>query len=221
MPKFQDRTGQRFGKLVAVEILKKNGYYHYKCKCDCGNEVTVSGGNLTRSLKPTRSCGCLKEYPTGADNPNYRHGHAVNGKRSKLNSKWTSMMQRCYNPNDGRYIHYGGRGISVCDRWHTFQNFADDMGEPGKRMTLERIEVNGNYEPSNCRWATQLEQTRNARSNIVVTYNGKKMCLSEACELSGVNRATATSRLERGVPMHLVFHNGNVRKLTREFNEHQ
>lgn len=215
MPKFVDLTGKKFGKLIAVSFEKKNGYYHYHCKCDCGNEKPIKAGALTRKNKSTKSCGCNSGPETGEKNPNYKHGHAPHGKRSKTASAWSCMMSRCYREKDKSFRHYGGRGISVCDRWHKFENFLEDMGIAKPGLSIDRINVNGNYEPSNCRWATQLQQVRNLRNNIVVSYNGKEMCFSELCEITGVNYATALSRYKKGYPIEIVINKNNIHSIAR------
>lgn len=112
---------------------------------------------------------------------------------------WVGMKKRCYNPSDSSYSHYGGRGITVCERWRNdFVAFLEDMGTRTKGLTLERKNNNGNYEPGNCRWATRKEQTRNARHNIVLEFNGIKQCLAAWAEEMGQRRTTVQSRLDRG-----------------------
>ena len=132
--------------------------------CDCGNETTVYGKFLLDGR--SSSCGCFrKEY--NAANPHIKHGH-TSGDQAKRHSKtynsWRSMVQRTTNPNHAQFELWGGRGITVCERWLKFENFLEDMGEhPGQGYSLERMNNNGNYEPSNCRWATISDQNRNRR----------------------------------------------------------
>jgi hypothetical protein len=109
-----------------------------------------------------------------------------------------SMRQRCENPNDLAYKNYGGRGISICERWKTFENFAADMGAMPDDHSLERIDVNGNYEPSNCRWATDLEQSRNTRKTRWIEYCGVRACLAEWSDRTGMRRGTISARLKNG-----------------------
>jgi hypothetical protein len=111
---------------------------------------------------------------------------------------WAQALQRCCNPNDNDYPKYGGRGITVCERWREFASFLADMGERSEGMTLEREDVNGNYEPGNCRWATKAEQTRNKRDTVRVTINGATRCVMEWCREFGVSHHRVYARIARG-----------------------
>ena len=199
MPKHNDLTGKRFGRLTVTEKTKENGFWHYVCKCDCGNEKKIISGALTRKIKPTRSCGCLQKeaMKTGRDNPAYRHGHCKNGKRSATLSIWTGMMRRCYEENCKSYKDYGGRGIKVCSRWHEFKNFLEDMGERPPNLTIERIDNFGNYAPGNCKWIPKAEQNVNQRSNRVVEINGIKKPLVVWCRDLKLNYYTVHSRITK------------------------
>lgn len=155
--KFIDLTGKRFGKLTVFEFVEtKNGHSYWLCKCDCGNLQKASSCNLKRSH--VVSCGCVKN-----EGNNVKHGKS----KSKIYLCWQNMKTRCYNVKSDDYKNYGGRGIKVCDEWHDFRNFYNHVstlphfGELG--YTLDRINVNGNYEPGNVRWATAKEQARNRR----------------------------------------------------------
>lgn len=151
--------GQRFGRLV-VGILhhKTYGQYYWTCKCDCGNNH-IARTTLLRNGK-VKSCGCLKK-----DNPlKVRHGHTRGRRETRVHKSWSGMMSRCYNSSHKRFTDWGGRGITVCERWHTFENFLADMGEPPKGKSIDRRDNNGNYEPGNCKWSTPLEQGSNKRS---------------------------------------------------------
>lgn len=111
---------------------------------------------------------------------------------------WRGMIDRCNNPQHKNYHRYGGRGIKVCERWLTFKNFLEDMGERPEGMTLDRINNDGDYEPSNCRWATPKEQAQNTSTNVNITINGETHCLTEWSRISGINCKTLRRRLQNG-----------------------
>lgn len=163
MPKVIDLTGQRFGRLVVIKRIEntgKNGQKRYLCKCECGNETTALADNLKRGH--VTSCGCYaRERATEC-----KTKHGMN--RTRLHRIWLCMKNRCSNPRNAGYKYWGARGITVCDEWkNSFQAFYDWAMKNGyeDHLSIDRIDVNGNYEPSNCRWATPHEQRVNQRRN--------------------------------------------------------
>jgi hypothetical protein len=111
------------------------------------------------------------------------------------------MMNRCYRKKDENYFRYGGRGITVCRQWHSIKNFFNDMGPPEQGMTMERIDNNGNYEPSNCKWATRKEQANNRRSNVYVVIDGAKKTIKQWCEIKKIKASTVCERIKSGMPV--------------------
>lgn len=172
---------------VAVDVV-------YDAVCDCGTDRRVRGYQL-RSGRTT-SCGCARPVPS-----QLRHGHSKREKDSPEYVAWRSMIGRCRNPKATNYRWYGGRGISVCDRWSSFDAFLEDMGTRPPGCNIERIDNSGNYEPGNCRWATRKEQGRNKRNNVVLSMNGETLCVAEWAERTGIKRHTISARLAKGWPV--------------------
>lgn len=183
--------GQVFGRLTVLQrdMTANSKNSKWKCSCTCGKTKTVYGSSLRTG--DTQSCGCLvvdrnKELHTV-------HGHW----QDPLRPTWVAMLRRCADPKDGSYADYGGRGIAVCQRWLEFENFKADMGERGTGLTLERKNGNGNYEPSNCVWATRKVQGRNTRRNRIETLNGKTCTLAEHAEDAKLAYDTVHCRLNQ------------------------
>jgi hypothetical protein len=183
-------AGKRFGRLTVIRRLPskpgaRNAFW--QCRCDCGNLTTGAAGNLG---KTKFSCGCLSSENGTIQlrinrlaKPNL-HGMS----QSSEWQIWSKLKSRCKNPNGPKFHRYGGRGIKVCDRWlNSFEDFLSDMGpRPSKLHSIDRINNDGNYEPSNCRWATNLVQGRNSSRVRLVTIKGKKLCIAAWCETLGV-----------------------------------
>lgn len=168
MQKRYDISGEKYGRLLVVRLFdKQNHKNRWECICDCGRTCYVTSSNLKR-FNGNVSCGCMKSEVLAkfAEENNLKHGHAKSSKRliSKTYNSWVAMRKRCLNKKASNYYLYGGRGISVCERWiESFENFLEDMGERPISTTLDRKNVNGNYQKDNCRWATAKEQANNRR----------------------------------------------------------
>lgn len=182
-------TGQAFGRLTVIERSgsfgcgKGRGQAIWRCSCECGGEVSVRRDHLVSGN--TRSCGCLM------------HGISNTAEYQS----WAHMRRRCGNPRNNSFHNYGGRGITVCERWQVFENFLADMGaRPSALHSIDRIDVNGNYEPGNCRWATAVEQNSNTRRSHFITANGLTKTLAEWSRSSGLGHNTIRCRLARGCP---------------------
>lgn len=188
-----DMVGQKLSRLTVIRRGENSavGHIQWDCICECGSATTVDGRNLRSGH--TRSCGCLLMEELKA---RVVHGHTVDGQYSDEFKVWMGMHTRCTNANEKGYYRYGGRGITVCDRWQEFANFYDDMGpRPSPDHSIERKKNDANYEPSNCKWATRKEQCRNRRSNRIVSFRGRQMSLAEAVEISGLPYFTVSQRI--------------------------
>ena len=188
--------GKRFGKLVVVEEMPErfNKRIMYRCICDCGNETVVCGHDLRSG--GTKSCGCLGHKNKSIPRPH--HGLSSH----PLFHIWCGVLQRCYTESAKNYPNYGGRGISVCDEWrYDFRSFYDWSLSSGWKqgLTLDRIDPNGNYEPSNCRWVTQAVQNMNKRNSLPeFELRGEKKRLQDWADEYGMCYSTVFSRIKRG-----------------------
>lgn len=218
MGKFIDLTGQKFGRLTVVKRLPNNKYHYamWECKCDCGNIVKISSNSL-RS-KNTKSCGCLqkeKAKQTGLKNkrniPN------------KIRNTLYRMKTRCYNCKSSKYKYYGGRGIKICSEWldkengmMNFYNWAITNGYKDN-LSIDRINVNGNYEPNNCRWATAKEQANNKRNNHYITYNGETRTMMEWSKILGISYNQLRDRIRRNWSIERAFNQpiGHTKKVAQ------
>lgn len=180
--------GNKYGKLTPIEVIgkNKNGLLLYNCLCDCGN-IKVAGSRYLTEGKIT-SCGCARKKSKGKSN-------------SITYKSWISAKQRCLNPNNHNYKNYGRRGIKMCEKWiNSFVAFLEDMGErPSSNHTLDRIDNNGNYEKSNCRWATKREQSNNTRTNRLIKINDKEITVSEFSRKYGINISNVFYELKKGM----------------------
>lgn len=191
--KIRDLTGQKFGMLTAIKRVEDKvsstgkHYVMWLCKCDCGNDKVVARSALVKN--ETRSCGCLKGESHGMSN-------------TRLNEIWMGMKRRCNDPQRKDYKNYGGRGIKVCDEWEksfiAFRDWALTNGY-NDTLTIERMDVNGNYEPENCTWATREEQANNKRDNRFLTYNGKTQTVSQWSRELDISENTIRNRINQGL----------------------
>jgi len=188
-----DMTSQVFGRLtviaVSTEKVKQNKIF-WECLCECGNVVVIDGSHLRTGN--TKSCGCFKIDRLKA-------AKTVHGMcNTPTYSSWEHMRCRCNNPNSNYFADYGGRGITVCERWLKFENFYKDMGDrPSQGHTLGRIDNNGPYSPENCRWETVSQQQSNRRNTRFLTYNGKTQTLTEWSLEIGIPYGTLRSRIDQ------------------------
>lgn len=220
MSRIENLLGKKFGKLtiIARDVNSKSGKAMWKCKCDCGKikEKSVTGYDL-KSGK-VQSCGC--NYFISNSHINETH----NGVGTRLYRIWQGAKQRCYYKNAACFSRYGGRGIIVCKEWRddfaTFREWALNNGYSDD-LTLDRIDVNGNYEPMNCRWITMRKQQNNRSNNHTLTINGETHTLSEWGKIKGINSATISYRISKGWNDSEIFilpnyNNKNLRK-----NQHE
>ena len=182
----EDVKGVRFSMLIALKRVGStpSGNSLWEFLCDCGAK-TIKNLNMVK-IRQTRSCGCLKLKRT--------HGL----RRHPLYGTWFSMMGRCYSKTNSSFMNYGGRGIKVCQRWHDIKNFIDDIGEKKIGLSIDRIDVNGDYEPNNVRWADSKTQCGNMRKNLMLEHDGKRMCIAAWAREKNLNPATIYQRLKFG-----------------------
>lgn len=189
-------TVGRWTVLHPTDNRGSDGAIFWLCRCRCGAEKAVRTTCLTAGL--SKSCGCLQREQVAARNiARSEHGQARDGTTTRTYNAWKGMLRRCLNPNATHFDRYGGRGITVCERWKSFIAFRSDMGDCPEGLEIERRNNDGNYEPENCLWATRRDQTRNQSSNRMLTLNGTTMCLSDWAIAVGISRDTITSRIVR------------------------
>jgi hypothetical protein len=187
--RFIDITGQVFTQWTVLSWAGSKGTAGqlWLCRCTCGTERIVIGSSLKKGL--SKSCGCTSK--------NWCRTHMM-GKTPEYYA-WAAMLQRCYNPNNSFYKRYGARGITVCERWkNSFADFYSDMGAKPANTSIDRIDNNGNYEPSNCRWATQKAQLANREITKKLEVDGRRTALSELAESAGLSRKSVNARINAG-----------------------
>jgi hypothetical protein len=187
-----DLTGQQFGRLTA--IVRRGSDLHgnamWLCKCRCGGSTTVRGYLLVAG-KPRGCQACSRGRKGGRKN-------LLEDWQREIYPVWKAMVARCGNTKSKDWPGYGGRGITVCERWQDFFKFAEDMGKRQPGLTLERLDNDGGYEPSNCKWATPLEQGRNRRNNVFIEFNGNRLTVAEWARRTGLPATTIDQRVRRG-----------------------
>jgi hypothetical protein len=189
--------GQRFGRLRVVSVNGSGlrGKTIAQCLCDCGTVKDVAAASLKSGN--TKSCGCLSRDT--AILVHTKHGESARGKTSAEYRVWAHMLDRCKNPKNARFHRYGGRGIFVCGRWHKFENFIRDVGHrPSPKHSIERRDNDGNYEPTNCYWATTIQQANNKTTNHNLTFNGTTMTVTRWASKLGIKTSTLRARVKRG-----------------------
>ena len=191
----RDLTGQRFGRwAVLAEAEARNGKRRWVVRCDCGAERVSFERPLV--VGESQSCGCLRRELLAAPR---KHGATTGGQTAPEYHSWRCMIARCYYSKDRYFDNYGGRGITVCDRWRlSYAAFREDMGQRPPGCTLDRVNVDGPYEPGNCRWATPREQGIHRTDNRMITVNGDARTLTEWSEHTGLAVSTIWRRLRRG-----------------------
>ena len=188
----KDLTGQSFGSLTVLRRSPAHGngkkpVTMWVCRCQCGREISVKADSLKSGH--TVSCGCLKVKHMES----YKH-------KTRLYNIWKCMRQRCNNPNNPNYPHYGGKGVTICEEWKEYVGFRAWAAANGydDSKSIDRIDVNGNYEPSNCRWADDKTQANNTTRNRRIAFRGRNMTISEIADLLDVSYSTIQHRVERG-----------------------
>lgn len=196
MSKFIDMTGMRFGRITVHSIGEKakSGQTRWNCICDCGNKTLVQGANLR--FGKSNSCGCLQKESL-AKMVSQKNGHGLT--KTSEYKIWSGMITRCFNSKSQYFKRYGGRGVTVCKEWLSFESFINDMGKrPSKKHSIDRINVNGNYEPLNCRWADNKTQMRNKENTVYYTINGITKPLIDWADDFGINYSVVWRRLKYG-----------------------
>lgn len=203
------RIGQVFTRWTIIgEPVLHGKRARIKCRCQCGTERDVDRSNLLQGL--SQSCGCLKEEITSKLMST--HGATVNRLTPEYVA-WCCMRRRCKNPNEPGYHNYGGRGISVCERWDSFENFLKDVGlRPTPNHSIDREDNSGNYEPGNVKWSTRTEQNRNTRRCHYITANGMTKTITEWSEITGLARKTIRDRINSGLDTESAINTPSQRR---------
>lgn len=196
MGKFVDLSGTRFERLQVIDRACNQGKsVMWRCRCDCGNEITARADHLRAGV--IKSCGCYKKaLASQLGKERKTHGET----KTRLHRIWLNMKNRCNNTKGKKYEIYGGRGIKVCDEWQRFEGFRDWAMTHGyhEHLTIDRIDVNGDYCPDNCRWATQKEQQNNRRNNHFITIDGTTQTMAQWAKEKGIDSSVIKARIKLG-----------------------
>lgn len=183
--------GIKYNKLTVTEKLKKG----YKCQCECGNFTGIKSIYEIKSGHK-KSCGCLNTLRRKEKAASWKRTHNQHG--TKTYNIWKNMRSRCNSPNSSGYYKYGAQGIKVCSRWSDFENFLEDMGKCPENHSIERINPEKNYEPSNCKWIPLADQRWNKTNSRLISYNGETKNLSKWAQETGIHRKTIDGRIKAG-----------------------
>lgn len=179
------------GDAFHVRLSKSRRRAYAVFQCECGSKEVLDHTSVKTGH--SKSCGCLKSEVTTKRNTSHGMSH------TSTYEIWCGMIKRCTNENNHAWDRYGGRGITVCDRWlFSFENFLEDMGERPEGLSLERVRNNEGYRPDNCKWATYMEQGRNNRGNTILSANGKQMCLADWSDHCGISQEVLSRRVRLG-----------------------
>lgn len=201
------KIGERVGKLTIIDGAPRNktGQKTWLVMCDCGNKKIMLESNMKRKINGEKSCGCVKAKGDEARRMTYE--------------SWSCMMKRCYKKENNRYSEYGARGVIVCERWHDFENFIQDMGERKHGMSIDRINNSLGYSPDNCKWSSVKEQSRNRRSNILIEIDGITLCVKDWCDKLSIPAERVYSRIRLGhKPINALMYPINFRIKKRELH---
>ena len=230
MGKFQDLTGQKFGRLTVIKRIENKRIgsrqiVQYACLCECGQEVKVTADHLRNG--DTKSCGCLQKEL--AKKRVQSHGQS----NSRLYTIWSLMKARCLNSKNTGYVNYGGRGIRICKRWLNFESFYIWAISHGynKNLSIDRIDNNGDYKPSNCRWTDMKTQCNNRRTSIIIEFENEKHTMKKWAEIKNIKYRTLARRFEKGwtiedaltkpIKQHKEYKNTNTKNLNARTNKRE
>lgn len=210
MSRVRDYSGKKFNSLTVISYAYFDGELHrWNVICECGRKFLMASSKV--SYGKQKSCGCLAIGAHKKSVTTHGQSRAINSRPTRIYTTWVSMIDRCANPDSSSWKNYGARGIKVCAEWLSFETFYADMGDPAPGMSIDRIDVNGNYEKSNCRWATVKEQANNRRTNRFIEHNGLTRTVSEWAEVLHLTKNTLLGRLNRGMSAERALTAGDMR----------